>query len=105
MGDKNNSVPVSPRSKLKSMAGRALFLESSLQLTGNRCLEAENCQKVLEYREDYLKLKTSTLIIEVWGHGFSLSGYGGSGVFLRGEITHLELTPRPGAKAKGEGKG
>lgn len=101
MGGENRLV--SGRPKLTGMARKALFLESCLQLTGNRCLEVENCQKVLEYREDYLKLKASTLIIEVWGHGFSLSDYGGSGVFLRGEITHMELTPRPGGKSKGKG--
>ncbi len=65
---------------------------SQIMICGNTYLEVENCKRIMEYNDIYLKVKTlSGLVIEIWGANLKLSDYNTSGIAVRGKISSVEL--------------
>ncbi|MCM1522864.1 MAG: YabP/YqfC family sporulation protein [Ruminococcus sp.] len=67
-------------------------LQSQIMICGNTYLEVENCKRIMEYNDIYLKVKTASgLVAEIWGSGLSISDYNTAGIAVRGKITSVEL--------------
>ncbi len=67
-------------------------LSSQILICGNSYLEVENCKRIMEYNDIYLKVKAvSGLVIEVWGTDLRLSDYNTDGIAVRGRINSVEL--------------
>ncbi|MGN0641740.1 MAG: YabP/YqfC family sporulation protein [Huintestinicola sp.] len=67
-------------------------LDSQITICGKEYVEIENCKRIMEYNDIYLKVKTAGgLIIEVWGSGLRLSDYNTNGIAVRGIISSVEL--------------
>ena len=65
---------------------------SQIVICGNTSLEVENCSRIMEYNDIYLKVKTfSGMVIQIWGTGLLLSDYNTEGIAVRGKITSVEL--------------
>lgn len=65
---------------------------SQIVICGNTYLEVENCSRIMEYNDIYLKVKTfSGMVIEILGTGLLLSDYNTEGIAVRGKITSVEL--------------
>lgn len=65
---------------------------SQIVICGNTYLEVENCRRIMEYNDIYLKVKTASgLIIEIWGANLRLSDYNTQGIAVRGKISSVEL--------------
>lgn len=68
---------------------------SQIMIYGTDYLEVENCRRIMEYNDIYLKVKAGNgLIIEVWGIGLRLSDYNTTGIAVRGHINTIELHGR-----------
>ena len=72
---------------------KKLYLNTYMNLTDNTHLEIENCQKILEYNDIYVKLKTSTLIISIWGQNIRISDYNTDGIIVDGIFSSVEFEP------------
>jgi sporulation protein YqfC len=59
-------------------------------------IEIENCKKILEYNDIYLKIMTSNLIVEIWGKDLKINNYGTDGIVVSGRIDSIEFTKRSG---------
>ena len=70
---------------------KKLYLNTYMNLTDNTHLEIENCQKILEYNDIYLKIKTSTLIISIWGQSIRISDYNTDGIIVDGKFSSVEF--------------
>ena len=70
---------------------KRLYLNTYMNLTDNTHLEIENCKKIIELNDVYVRLKTSTLILQVWGEGLSVSDYNTAGVVIDGKISSIEF--------------
>lgn len=82
---------------LKDFAQHTLYLEAHILMTDNRYIQIENCKKVLEYNDVYIKLMTSAkLIIQVWGSELTLDEYNREEVVIRGNITSIEFMKNGG---------
>lgn len=82
---------------LKELAQQALYLETHILITDNKYIHIENCKKVLEYNDVYIKLITTTkLIIQVWGNDIKLDEYNREGIIIRGNITSIEFMKNGG---------
>lgn len=77
--------------KWQDYARKKLYLNTNLLITDNNVLEIENCKKVLEYNDIYLKLKTSNMILEIWGSGLNISDYNTDGIIVKGIIKSIEF--------------
>lgn len=68
-----------------------VYLETYLNLCGNRELRVENCMKILEYNDVLVRLQTRDMVIEIWGTSLRVSDYNDSSVLVRGTISSLQL--------------
>lgn len=77
--------------KLVDFARRKLYLNTNLLITDNNLIEIENCKKVLEYNDIYLKVLTSNMILQIWGNGLNISDYNTDGIIVKGNISSIEF--------------
>lgn len=67
---------------------------TNIQITDNLCVEIDNCKKIIEYNDIYVKIKASTVIIEVWGRNLCINDYNRPGIEIKGIITNIELSKK-----------
>ena len=60
-------------------------------LTDNTHIEIENCKKILEYNEFFIKLRTSTITMCIWGSDLKISDYNTDGLIVNGNFTSIEF--------------
>ncbi len=68
-----------------------LYLNTHIAVTDNTKIEVENCKRILEYNDIYVKLKTSTLTLQVWGADIVISDYNMDGIVIEGKISSIEF--------------
>ena len=75
-----------------SRARQALYLHSCLHRDVNRELFIENCSRIEEYNEVFMRLIAGGLCIEIWGTDMRAYDYATGGLMIRGRIAQIELT-------------
>ena len=70
------------------------MIEKLEKIKESALIEIENCKKVVEYNDIYLKILTSNMILEVWGSELSISDYNTDGIIIRGKISSVEFMKR-----------
>lgn len=78
---------------------RRLYLNTYINLTDNTHMEIENCKRILEYNDVFVKLQTSTLIVGIWGQDLKLSDYNTDGIVVEGKFTSVEFEESERIKA------
>lgn len=68
-----------------------VYLNTYMTLSDNTHMEIENCKKILEYNDVYIKLRTATLIISVWGQDLRVSDYNTDGIVINGKFSSVEF--------------
>lgn len=70
---------------------------SQIVICGDSYLEVENCRRIMEISDIYLKIKTADgIVAEIWGSDLMLSDYNTAGLAVRGKITSVELHGKGG---------
>ncbi len=70
---------------------KRLYLNTYMNLTDNTHLEIENCKRIIELNDVYVRLKTSTVTLQVWGEDLKISDYNTAGVVIDGKISSIEF--------------
>lgn len=70
---------------------KRLYLNTYMNLTDNTHLEIENCKRIIELNDVYVRLKTSTVTLQVWGEDLRISDYNTAGVVIDGKISSIEF--------------
>lgn len=70
---------------------KRLYLNTYMNLTDNTHLEIENCKRIIEMNDVYVRLKTSTVTMQVWGEELRISDFNTAGVVIDGRITSIEF--------------
>ena len=65
--------------------------KSSIHITGNNEIFLENCRRIEEYNEVFIKVKTKRLYIEVWGNNLRAFDLKTDSVVIRGKISRIEI--------------
>ncbi len=68
-----------------------MYCNTYMTLTDNTHMEIENCKKILDYNELYVRLKTSTVIICIRGENLNISDYNTDGIIIDGKFTSVEF--------------
>ena len=89
----NGTLKEKYNSVVSKYVKKKLYLNTYMNLTDNTHLEIENCQKILEYNDIYVKIKTSTLIISIWGQNIRISDYNTDGIVVDGKFSSVEFEP------------
>lgn len=66
-------------------------MNTYMTLTDNTHMEIENCKKILEYNDVYIKIKTATVIISIWGQNLKISDYNTDGIIVNGIFSSIEF--------------
>ena len=82
------------KEQLLNSTRKIIMTNTNIQITDNLCVEIDNCKKILEYNDIYVKIKASTVIIEVWGRNLSINDYNRPGIEISGIITNIELSKK-----------
>ncbi|MEG0615558.1 MAG: YabP/YqfC family sporulation protein [Oscillospiraceae bacterium] len=78
--------------KILQTTQKALYMNTNVVITDNKCVEIDNCKKILEYDNIYIKIQTVNMIIEVWGSDLSIENFSTDGIAVNGKINNVELS-------------
>ncbi len=70
---------------------KQLYLNTYINLTDNTHLEIENCKRIIELNDVYVRLKTATVTLQVWGEELRISDFNTAGVVIDGKISSIEF--------------
>lgn len=70
---------------------KRLYLNTYMNMTDNTRLEIENCRRIIEYNDIYIRLRTSTLTMQVWGKDLKISDYNTDGIVIEGTFSSVEF--------------
>ncbi len=70
---------------------KQLYLNTYMNLTDNTHLEIENCKRIIELNDVYVRLKTATVTLQVWGEKLRISDFNTAGVVIDGKISSIEF--------------
>lgn len=74
------------------------YTGSQMVICGNTYIEIENCKRIMEYNDIYLKIRTAAgLVAEIWGTELEISDYNTTGIAVRGIINSVEFYGREDA--------
>ena len=73
-----------------------LYLNPGMHIESNRELLIENCHRIEEYNEIYMRLIAGNLCIQIWGSGLRAYDYKTKGLVVRGKISQIEFIERSG---------
>lgn len=86
--------------KLTDSIRDGLYLNPTLHLEGNKELIIENCRRIEEYNEVYMRIVSGALCIHVWGNDLRAFDYKSSGLIIRGRISQIEFEQKGGSKGE-----
>lgn len=79
------------RDKIIEKGRSMLYLNTIIQISDNKEVIIENCKKIIEYNDIFLKVKTRNMIVQVWGHNLKINDYNTGGIIIKGIIESIEL--------------
>lgn len=68
-----------------------LYFNTYMNLTDNTHIEIENCKRILDYSDVYLRIRTSTLTICIYGENLNISDYNTDGMIIDGKFRSIEF--------------
>lgn len=75
-----------------------LYLNPGMHMESNKELLIENCRRIEEYNEIYMRLVAGNLCIQIWGSGLKAYDFKTKGLVVRGKISQIEFIERSGKK-------
>jgi len=77
--------------KLSEKGKDFLFLNPTMHFIGNKELYIENCKRIEEYNEVFIRLKASGMYIQIWGSQLKAFDFKTNGLIIRGKIEQIEM--------------
>lgn len=75
---------------------KLLYMQTTMQMTGNQLLRIENCRRILEYNDIRVVVQTTDLTLSIWGKNLRVDTYSAEGVLIQGELQSIELEKKGG---------
>ncbi len=70
------------------------YLTPLIHMDGNKELLIENCRRIEEYSEVFMRLISGKLCINIWGNGLRAYDFNKNGLMISGKISQVEVTER-----------
>lgn len=80
--------------KLSEKVQEMVCMNPSMHLDSNRELLIENCRRIEEYNEVFMRLISGDLCIQIWGSNLKAYDFKTKGLIVRGKITQIEFIER-----------
>jgi sporulation protein YqfC len=79
---------------LAELTRETLYLNTSIHISGNNELIIDNCQRIEEYNEVFMRLLSGGLYINIRGSDLRAYDFRTGGLVIRGCIESIEFTER-----------
>jgi len=79
---------------LSELTRDTLYLNSGIHISDNKELIIDNCRRIEEYNEVYMRLVSGRLYINIHGSGLRAFDFRTGGLVIRGYIERIEFTER-----------
>ncbi|MBR6386402.1 MAG: YabP/YqfC family sporulation protein [Ruminococcus sp.] len=67
------------------------YLDSEISINGNKEIIIENCKRIEEYNEVFIRLVSGCLHINIWGNDLKAYDFKTDSLIIRGRISSIEL--------------
>ncbi|MBR3759406.1 MAG: YabP/YqfC family sporulation protein [Ruminococcus sp.] len=84
--------------RIKEKGLDTFYLNPQIYFDCNRELLIENCKRIEEYNEIFMRLVSGTLYIQIWGNDLRAYDFKSKGLVVRGKISRVEFIERGGSK-------
>ena len=91
--------------KLSEKVQEMIYMNPSMHLDSNRELLIENCRRIEEYNEVFMRLISGDLCIQIWGSNLKAYDFKTKGLIVRGKISQIEFIERKGKSNAQSAKG
>jgi len=75
-----------------------LYMNPGIHIESNRELLIENCRRIEEYNEVFMRLISGKLCIQIWGSDLKAFDFKTKGLIVRGKISQIEFIERNGRR-------
>lgn len=82
--------------RVKEKGLDAFYLNPQIYFDCNHELLIENCKRIEEYNEIFMRLVSGRLYIQIWGNGLRAYDFKAKGLIVRGKISRVEFIERSG---------
>lgn len=92
---------------LSELAREKLYLNTGIHISGNKELIIDNCRRIEEYDQVYMRIVAGGLTVDIRGNDLRAYDFSTGGLVIRGCIEQISLTERRNrreAKEKNEDK-
>ena len=79
---------------LSELAREKLYLNTGMHISGNSELIIDNCRRIEECNEVYMRLVSGGLTVDIRGNGLRAYDFSTGGLVIRGCIESIEFTER-----------
>ena len=76
-------------------ARKAMCLDTDIHISGGREVIIDNCRRIEEYNEVFMRLSAGRLWINIRGSGLRAYDFRTGGLVIRGSIEHIEFERNP----------
>lgn len=71
-----------------------IFLGSHIEFFSNRRIVVEGCKGIVEYDENYLKIKIDNMFVNFFGSDFLITEYDNKKIMIKGKLISVEFNNR-----------
>lgn len=79
---------------LAELTRETLYLNTGIHISGNNELIIDNCRRIEEYNEVFMRLISGSLCVDIRGNGLRAYDFRTGGLVIRGCIEQIEFTER-----------
>ncbi len=87
-----------------SRARQIMYMDSGIHIEGNREMFIENCTRIEEYSDVFMRLFAGGLCVQIWGTELRACDYATGGLMIHGTIAQIEFI-KGGGKSEMADKG
>lgn len=80
--------------KFADKTASLLCRDLGMHIEGNHEIMIENCRRIEEYNDIFMRLISGRLVILIWGSGLRAFDYKTQGLIVRGRISQIEFIER-----------
>jgi sporulation protein YqfC len=67
------------------------YLDSEIFISGNREIIIENCKRIEEYNEVFIRIVSGSLHINIWGDNLKAYDFRTDSLVIRGKFSRIEF--------------
>ena len=80
--------------KIADKTLETFYLTPLIHMNGNKELLIENCKRIEEYSEVFMRIISGRLYKNIWGNSLRAYDFNKNGLMISGKISQIEFTER-----------